>query len=94
MNLLQARKAATAENRDKNIPLAEAGYTQAVILLEAILYAPPASPNADPAEYVGMSDNDRHVIERFVASLGKKLEKLREVQDGLWNETANVQGAV
>ncbi|KAJ3410671.1 Serine/threonine-protein kinase [Chytridiales sp. JEL 0842] len=77
-----ARKAAAAENKDGNIQLAEAGYTQAVILLEAILYVPPAPPNSDPAEYVGMSENDRLVIERFVGSLGKKLEKLREVQFG------------
>ncbi|KAJ3071716.1 Serine/threonine-protein kinase [Podochytrium sp. JEL0797] len=67
---------------------AEIGYTHAVHLLEAVLYAPPPSTVfggsglMDSSTEMGidmtMSDNDRVVVERFLMSIGKRMAELKE----------------
>ncbi|KAJ3009713.1 UNVERIFIED_CONTAM: hypothetical protein HDU68_002536 [Siphonaria sp. JEL0065] len=71
---------------------AEIGYTHAVHLLEAILYAPPPSivfqgslasslmdSSLDAGNEIQMSDADRIVVERFLLSIGKRMSRLREL---------------
>ncbi|KAJ3281534.1 Serine/threonine-protein kinase [Borealophlyctis nickersoniae] len=74
-----ARWAAQTELEGTDLPACEAAYQQSILLLEALLHSPdpPPPPSAsssfadDTPEGVGdgMSDEDRGVIERFVASL-------------------------
>ncbi|KAJ3135192.1 Serine/threonine-protein kinase [Physocladia obscura] len=76
---------------------AEIGYTHAVHLLEAILYAPPPATIFQGSQIVGnsaagsvymdgsmeftMSDNDRVVVERFLVSIGKRMSRVKESVD-------------
>ncbi|KAI8848826.1 hypothetical protein BC829DRAFT_393120 [Chytridium lagenaria] len=81
-----ARVAAQAE-QGTDTSTAEAGYTQAVLLLEAILSSAAASstsnqPFGDVAT-TGLNDPDRAVVERFVGSLGMRLERVREGREGV-----------
>ncbi|KAJ3195025.1 Serine/threonine-protein kinase ulk2 [Irineochytrium annulatum] len=76
-----AKNAAGAEHAsDWNV--AEAGYTQAVLLLEAVLYATPAPGQSMDEHPLNIAESDRAVIERFVASLGVRLGRVREAKDG------------
>ncbi|KAI8620655.1 hypothetical protein BC830DRAFT_1225209 [Chytriomyces sp. MP71] len=81
------RAAAQAESAG-SFQSAEVGYTHAVHLLEAILYAPPSSTAFQNSingslmldasvDDASMSENDRVVIERFLASIGNRMARLK-----------------
>ncbi|KAJ3243017.1 Serine/threonine-protein kinase [Chytriomyces hyalinus] len=93
---LDVCRAAAQAEATGSFQSAEYGYTQAVHLLEAILYAPPPSTLFQGGSLTGslmdssldeggapeMSENDRIVVERFLGSIGKRLTRLREVVAG------------
>ncbi|KAJ3327788.1 Serine/threonine-protein kinase [Blyttiomyces sp. JEL0837] len=84
---LEISRAAALAEANHSYSTAEAGYTHAVLLLEAILYSPPLASSGSVSDNntqspvsdgtPGLSDSDRVVLERFISSLGKRIEKLK-----------------
>lgn len=76
---LQSRWAALNELENTDLAACEGAYQRAVYLLEALLHSPESSPSdlsesmARGEGWTGMSDEDRSVVERFVASLYGRL---------------------
>ncbi|KAJ3297327.1 Serine/threonine-protein kinase [Rhizoclosmatium sp. JEL0117] len=80
---LEVCRAASQAEASGSLQSAEVGYTHAIHLLEAILYAPPVSLSGSLMDSVetemGISETERGALERFLVTIGRQVAKLRDV---------------